>query len=91
MPSTKTVKNIIDKLKKIGNKVTISATGEGRFSLLAKTMNATIEVHFRDLNVKIPKNTGNIQFKMRVIALQFYVITPSLRACLPFFIEGANA
>lgn len=60
LPNTKIVKNIIDKLKKIANKVTISATTKGTFSLLAKTTSATIEIHFKDLIVKKLNNTGKV-------------------------------
>lgn len=62
MPSTKTVKNIVDKLKKISNKVTITATTTGKFSLQAKTTNATIEIHFKDLTVKKSKSAGKRMF-----------------------------
>ncbi len=63
MPSTKIVKNIVDKLKKLCNKVTVTASTKGTFSLLAKTSSATIEIHFRDLIVKKLQNQGTEIYK----------------------------
>lgn len=58
MPGTKIVKNIVDKLRKISSKVTITATSRGTFSMLGKTTSASIEVHFKDLIVKKLRDAG---------------------------------
>lgn len=71
MPGTKIVKNIVDKLKKISNKVTITATSRGTFSMLGKTTSASIEVHFKDLIVKKLRDAGvkfySLSFKKKFL------------------------
>lgn len=73
MPGPKIVKNIVDKLKKISNKVTITATSRGTFSMLGKTTSASIEVHFRDLIVKRLRDAGSKLITFIVLFKKMYL------------------
>uniref|UniRef100_A0A8D9E074 Checkpoint protein n=1 Tax=Cacopsylla melanoneura TaxID=428564 RepID=A0A8D9E074_9HEMI len=50
-PPLRKVKNIVDKLKQLSDKITISATNTGLFSLGVNTIPCTVKTLFRNLSV----------------------------------------
>ncbi|XP_065212955.1 checkpoint protein HUS1 isoform X2 [Planococcus citri] len=85
MPNTRVLKNIVDKLKKINNKVIINATTDGALSLLVKATTATIETHFKDLNVQSSNTSDSASVCVDIRKLSQFLtcdaINPSTMVC----------